>query len=221
MSTERWTRVLYRRNKVFTQVDEQGRPLRNEAGLAAIRYREDDPREYSVRADDLAPITDAALAEIDAVRAQEKAARRRARQPIRIYTAVAPGADGGDGVGVVLETDGFRREMARALDGPAPELVGVRAALTRIKQSGRPVRITVETAHTLKVIDGQWEAGVNAALVDEVHDALDRFDDWRVAKAKSTDAGLARARRLASAARDGAVVDRLAAIDDAGDADDA
>ena len=45
-----WERRRYRRNKVWIEVDDQGAPVLDDRGLAALRYKPDDSRTYTVLA---------------------------------------------------------------------------------------------------------------------------------------------------------------------------
>ena len=51
-----WERRRYRKNKVWVRVDARGRPILDERSLAALRYKPDDERTYTVRPDEIAAV---------------------------------------------------------------------------------------------------------------------------------------------------------------------
>src|SRR5258707_696965 len=53
-----WTRRLYRGNKVWVETGDDGAPVLDARGLAKLRYKVDDPREYSVKPSEVLPIED-------------------------------------------------------------------------------------------------------------------------------------------------------------------
>ena len=63
-----WKRMMFKNGKVWAEVDEDG-ALVVDKGLVRIRYREDDEREYSARADAITAIDHDVLA---AERARKK-----------------------------------------------------------------------------------------------------------------------------------------------------
>ena len=180
MSDTSWERRLYRGNKVFVKVDPEGRPVAEREGLAAIRYHVDDPREYHARIRDLQELTPEVVARLE----QEKARRRRRSAWIRVF--VAGGAEpnpGPAGVGVVLEADGYRREVAVFL-GKAThnvaELRAVEEALDRIRDRTRKVRLHVGSAYLEGVLTGSWKAGSTRPLIERIRQDLAEFSRLKV-----------------------------------------
>lgn len=51
-----WKRFRHRQHKVWVRVDPAERPVLDERGLAAMRYKPEDERTYTARAADLAPL---------------------------------------------------------------------------------------------------------------------------------------------------------------------
>jgi ribonuclease HI len=195
-------RRLYRGNKVFVKVDGQGCPVLDERGLAVLRYKTDDPREYNARPDDVLPITEEALRQLEAA----KEARRRRTARIRVAVAgTARPSPGPAGAGIVFEGDGFRREVS-VFVGHAThqvaELVAVEEAVGRLKDSRRKVRLVVESAWVEGVLTGTWEAGAHRPVIDRVRALIGRFADLTVRRNRPRTRNdlLDRARRLAERA---------------------
>ncbi|MBN2489630.1 MAG: hypothetical protein JXQ29_02130 [Planctomycetes bacterium] len=184
MDAERWERRLYRRSKVHVRVDARGEPVVDARGLAAIRYQVDDPREYSVRPAELEPLTPEALAHQE----KERAHRRRRDAAIHIFTAGAAEPGGGPaGAGIVLEGDGYRRQIALYLgttSGAVAELVAVLEGLRRIRDRRRPVRLAVESAHVESVLAGAWKGEANRALIERVQALCRRFSRLEVQRVR-------------------------------------
>jgi len=198
----RWERRLYRGNKVFVKVDGRGTPVLDERGLAVVRYKPDDAREYNARPGDVQEITEEALSLLETA----KQARRRQTALIRVAVAgTARPSPGPAGAGIVFEGDGFRREVS-VFVGHAThqvaELVAVEEAVGRLKDSRRKVRLVVESAWVEGVLTGTWEAGAHRPVIERVRAMLQRFRDLSVRRSRprTRTEMLDRARELAERA---------------------
>jgi len=195
-------RRLYRGNKVYVKVDGEGCPVLDERGLAVLRYKPDDPREYNARPDDVLAITEEALNRLEAA----KEARRRRTALIRVAVAgTARPSPGPAGAGIVFEGDGFRREVS-VFVGHAThqvaELVAVEEAVGRLKDPRRRVRLEVGSAWVEGVLTGTWEAGAHRPAIDRVRALIHRFSDLTVRRNRPRTKSeiLDRARQLAERA---------------------
>ncbi len=185
MSDTDWERYVYKNNKVYVRTDETGRPVLDDRGLAVVRYRTGDDREYNVHPRDLIRLTPEVLEALE--RDREK--KRRKTATIRIFTAGgAEAGDGPAGSGIVLLADGYRREISlyfpRATLSVA-ELVAVREALGRVRDRHRRVRLHVDSAHVLGVLTGDWKAGANRGLVEEIRVLMQSFTDLELVRVRS------------------------------------
>lgn len=203
MSEVCWDRRLFRGNKVWVRVDGAGDLALDEHGLAVIRYKPDDPREYNARPAEVEPITEEALG-----RAERARAERQRRSP-HLEVFAAGGVDperNRAGAGIVLEGDGYCREIAICL-GEAThnvaELTAVAQALARIKDTGRAVRLHVESGYLHGVLSGKWPAGANRELIERVRALMGRFTHFGLVreKGKAPRPQLERAAALAAEAR--------------------
>ena len=138
-----WERRRYRRNKVWVEVDEHGAPVLDDRGLAALRYKPEDERTYTVRPDEIAPLVDEPAPEAG----DAEGPPAPPGETVVVYTdGASSGNPGPAGLGVLLLWKTHRREIQRFL-GTATnneaELAAVLAALEAVK---RP-HLRVEAAH--------------------------------------------------------------------------
>jgi ribonuclease HI len=182
-----WERRRYRGNKVWIEMDAAGQPTLDERGLAALRYKPDDERTYTVRPDEIQPLD--APAEPVPAQAPPEAAPPPAPIPedaIVIHTdGASSGNPGPAGLGVLLEWRGRRREIRRFL-GEATnneaELAAVLAALEAVKRPELPVRLHTDSEYVIGVLTGGHRVKANAHLVEQIQAAMRRFEDLQFVK---------------------------------------
>ena len=182
-----WERRRYRRNKVWIEVDERGEPVLDDRGLAALRYKPDDDRTYTVRPDELGPVEAEPQAEAPA----EEAAPAPEAEPatgegIVIYTdGASSGNPGPAGLGVLLLWRGHRREIQRFL-GEATnnhaELEAILVALRAVKRPTLPVEVHSDSEYAIGVLTKGHKVKANQDLVAEILAEMERFTDLRFVK---------------------------------------
>ena len=142
-----WERRRYRGHKVWTEVDDGGAPRVDARGLAAIRYREDDPRTYSVRPEEIRPLGETPP------------------EPVRAWVATSEDASG---VAVVLGWRDRRREVARRIAPGSPRhaaLVGLVTVLRALRREDVEVRVHAPQAAWLRALaHGRGDRALPAAV---------------------------------------------------------
>ncbi|MDF1700024.1 MAG: ribonuclease HI [Planctomycetota bacterium] len=179
-----WERRRYRRNKVWVEVDERGAPVLDDRGLAALRYKPEDERTYTVRPDDLGPVEAPPPAAAPEEPDQEPRPEPAAVEPppgdgIVIYTdGASSGNPGPAGLGVLLLWREHRREIQRFL-GEATnnqaELEAVLAGLRAVTQPGRAVAIHTDSEYVIGVLTKGHKVQANVELVAEIQAEMGRF----------------------------------------------
>ncbi len=177
-----WARHRYRKNKVWIRVDDAGRPVLDDRGLAALRYKVDDDRTYTVRTDELR-----VLAEPEPVAPDpDPPPQAPDDDAIHIYTdGASSGNPGPSGIGVVLLWHGKRREISRFL-GEATnniaELTAVLEALRAVKRPRLAVRVHTDSTYVLGVLVEGHKVKANAELVARIREEMKRFADLQFIK---------------------------------------
>jgi ribonuclease HI len=183
---QRWKRMRFKGNKVYVQVDDQGRPAA-EDGKVRICYRHDDGREYQASA--------SRVRELDDETPDEPLRRRAAASPaagspvadpaledLEAIVAYTDGACSGNpgpaGIGVLLRYMGREREISESI-GQATnniaELKAVQAALQAIRNRELPVHLYTDSEYVRGLLVRGWKAKKNTELVDEIRALARRF----------------------------------------------
>ncbi len=196
-----WERRRYRGNKVWIDVDGAGAPVLDDRGLASLRYKPEDERTYTVRANEIravdAPEPDAhelppeAAPPRNASRPEEAGraapeASEGTSEDLVIYTdGASSGNPGPAGLGAVLLWRGRRREIRRFL-GEATnneaELNAVLDALQAVKRPALPVRLHTDSEYVIGVLVGGHRVKVNVELVGRIQAEMGRFEDLEFIK---------------------------------------
>ncbi|MDJ0520884.1 MAG: ribonuclease H [Planctomycetota bacterium] len=192
-----WERRRYRGNKVWIDVDDAGEPRLDDRGLAALRYKPEDERTYTVRPDEILPLEPPPADPATSTPTPTSGAPSTAQEappsapaaepaPITIHTdGASSGNPGPAGLGVVLEWRGRRREIRRYL-GEATnneaELAAVLVALEAVKRPGLPVRIHTDSEYVIGVLVGGHRVKANVELVGRIQEAMARFGDLEFVK---------------------------------------
>lgn len=171
-----WDRRHYRGNKVWVAVDEAGELVLDERGLAALRYKVDDERTYTVRPTEVEPLE---APEAPPAEAPDDDA-------VRVYTdGSSSGNPGPAGIGVVLVWRDHRREIQRALGettNNVAELTAILEGLRAVRRPDLPVRVHTDSAYAIGVLVEGHRVKRNDALVAEVRREMARFADLRLVK---------------------------------------
>lgn len=192
---QRWRRMRFKGNKVYVQVDGEGRPEVRE-GKVRIRYRHDDDREYSATAAKVHELDAPAPVEPKGRRAP---ARKQARtsegasaidpnladlEAIVAYTdGACSGNPGPAGIGVLLRYQGREKEISENIGvatNNVAELKAVRAALRAIRNPDLPVILFTDSEYVRGLLARGWKAKKNAELVDEIRSLMRRFADLTI-----------------------------------------
>lgn len=201
-----WARYRYRKNKVWIRIDEAEQPVLDDRGLAALRYKVDDDRTYTVRPDELralevpepiapdpppptgepGPRERSDAEESDAKRGDTDHRGGEDPDAIRIYTdGASSGNPGPSGIGAVLLWHGKRREISRYLGDATnniAELTAVLDALRAVKRPRLPVRLHTDSTYVLGVLTQGHKVKANAELVAELRAQMARFADLQFIK---------------------------------------
>lgn len=175
-----WERRRYRKNKVWIRVDEHGAPVLDDRGLAALRYKPEDERTYSVRPDEVGPLAETVPGD------PQQPTPGPEHEEIHIYTdGASSGNPGPAGLGVVLLWRERRREIQRYL-GEATnneaELSAVLAALEAVRRPALPVVLHTDSEYVIGVLAGGHKVKANRALVASIHREMERFGALRFVK---------------------------------------
>ena len=187
-----WVRHRYRGNKVWIDVDDGGKPVLDDRGLACLRYKPEDERTYSVKPGEVHPLED----------------ETENGETIRAYTdGASSGNPGPGGWGVVLQWRDKRRELSGGLGrttNNVAELMAVDRALAAIRRPNLPVRIHTDSTYVIGVLDGGHRVKANEALIARIRERMAAFADLAFVKvrAHAGDPGNERADALARAAID-------------------
>ena len=200
-----WLRMRNsKRQKLFVCVDEQGEVV-VEAGRARTRYKLDDNREYSARAQDLKPIPgetplDLQLPEPKTSKASpvpqnlelvERPKSIPEHPPEGVIMAFTDGAarknPGKAGAGLVLCFGEHRLEQGRALGistNNIAELTAIKMALEAVKNTAIPLHIYTDSSYSIGVLGKGWKAQKNQELIAEIKTRLVPFKKVTLFKVK-------------------------------------
>ncbi len=174
-----WERRRYRGNKVWIDMGEAGRPVLDERGLAAMRYKPEDERTYTIRVDEIRPVEAEGEPAGQAAKRRSVPAGEATGQAIHIYTdGASSGNPGPAGLGAVLLWKGRRREIGRYL-GEATnneaELAAVLAALEAVKRPVLAVRVHTDSEYVIGVLVGGHRVKANEELIGRIRAEMRRF----------------------------------------------
>ncbi|MFW6284648.1 MAG: ribonuclease HI [Desulfosalsimonas sp.] len=191
-----WRRMRFKKNKVWMETDEQGRPA-IESKRVRIKYQLDQPHEYRVNPDH--------LSELDNAPQQTKPGKKRtkpkpanldeqentAAQPedaVVIYTdGASSGNPGPAGIGAVLRYKGKKREISKYIGhatNNVAELEAVRPALAALKRRDLPVRVHTDSSYVHGLLVKNWKARQNPELVRSLRELASQFSDLKIIKVR-------------------------------------
>jgi ribonuclease HI len=204
-----WKRMRFKRNKVWTAVDKEGRPvLKN--GKVLIKYQLDQPHEYWVHPSSIRPLDDAPSnpnsAPPPSRKGRPKAApRRRAavlptaddsthnlealqKDTIVVYTdGACSGNPGPAGIGVVMCYQGHRKEISRHIGRATnniAELEAIKTGLEAVRNRRLPVVLFTDSNYSVGLLTKGWKAKQNQELVRKVRELVKEFMNLRIVKIK-------------------------------------
>jgi ribonuclease HI len=206
-----WRRMRFKKNKVWMEVDDQGRPL-IENKRVRIKYQLDQPHEYRVYPHHVTELTDAEpetrpgkagpqkadprktvsdkrpRASDAGENGRDKAVSDAADDPgaVVIYTdGAASGNPGPAGIGAVLRYKGEKKEISEDIGHATnniAELEAVRVALSALKRRDLPVRVHTDSSYVHGLLVHNWKAKKNPELVQSLRDLAKQFSDIRIIK---------------------------------------
>jgi len=200
-----WERKRHKNGKIYVETDADGAMLVSN-GLVTGKYRPDDPRTYSFKADKVRnldgavpgvasrqadnlsathPRSDAGTKEASSIEALPPASR----DFVEIHTdGATSGNPGPSGLGVVLRWGDHCREIHQYI-GEATnniaELMAIKVGLEAVKDPRRmPVKVYTDSQYALGVLTGQYKARTNLTLITETQTLMAGFADLEIIKVK-------------------------------------
>ena len=105
---------------------------------------------------------------------------------VHIFTdGACTGNPGPAGCGAVLVYNGRTRELSHFLGHATnniAELTALKRALELVKDRSLPVRVYADSEYTIGVLTRDWKIKANAALIAEIRELLDQFEDIELEK---------------------------------------
>jgi ribonuclease HI len=188
--------MSFRGDSVWVLVDQQGRMVLD-SGRAEMRYRVEDTRSYRPAAANLSALPGggevmASAAEAtprarSAGSAPAKTARAGAEPPqmpagnaVHVWTdGACSGNPGPMGIGVVVLTNGDRRELGEYLGTGTNNIAeltaierGLGIAAELLPAWERPVRVYTDSAYAIGLLSKEWKAKANKELVARLRDIV-------------------------------------------------
>jgi ribonuclease HI len=191
-----WKRMLFKRNKVWVAVDEQGRPI-VEKSKALIKYQLDQPHQYWVHLHSLRHLEETTSSSEKIPGASHRPvsdtdetgiAPEIPSKAIRIHTdGACSGNPGPAGIGVVMQYRQHRKEISRYI-GKATnnmaELEAIRVGLQSVKNKNLPVAVFTDSSYALGVLAKGWKAKENLSLIQHIKALMAKFQKLSIVKIK-------------------------------------
>ncbi len=198
--------MLFKGNKVFVEVDEEGHPI-VEAGRAKMKYRPDDDRHYSPSIKNLTEICGSKMLDASAAPTKKRSQKRRsgsgadkekatppargieAGETIIAYTdGACIGNPGPAGLGYAITFPDGRRVQSGEPLGQATnniaELAAIERALDHIDDFSTHVLIHTDSEYSIGVLVRGWKAKANKELIRSIKTKLVRFTNLELRKVK-------------------------------------
>ncbi|MEE4355521.1 MAG: ribonuclease H [Desulfococcaceae bacterium] len=202
-----WTRMRFKKNKVWVACNAQGKPL-VENGKSLIRYQLDQDYEYmvftrNIRSPDAKmPGTLKSQNRENLHPSRKKTSKSPKKNPekdtcpeecddenaICIYTdGASSGNPGPSGIGILMRYQGHEKEISEYLGmgtNNIAELEAIRVALSKVKKKNLPVRLYTDSAYAYGLLVKNWKAKKNEELVAAIREMLPEFSDLKFCKVK-------------------------------------
>ena len=203
-----WDRKRFKNGKIYVETDDEGNMLVHN-GLVTGKYREDDPRTYSYKADSVRNLDGTIPPSIPAHHADTETAPSHSAAPkralnsdspiselspastshIEIYTdGATSGNPGPSGLGVVLRWGAHHREIHQYIGNATnniAELMAIKVGLEAVKHPRRmPVKVFTDSQYALGVLTGQYKARSNRELINDIRALMTHFPDLQIIKVK-------------------------------------
>ncbi len=191
-----WIRKMFKKNKVWMAVDEQGQPLVR-SGRVLIKYQRDQDYEYWIDPAQIKEIPAGSETSVQKPR-KRKAAGEKTVEPrlepdhpentIIIYTdGASSGNPGPAGIGIVMRYGAHEREISKYIGeatNNVAELEAVRTALAELKRTDLPVWIYTDSTYVQGLLISGWKAQKNKPLIDSIRKLCAAFSDLHIIKVK-------------------------------------
>lgn len=197
---DNWQRMLFKTNKVWIALDDQGKPLMQN-GKVLIKYQLDQEHEYWVRPASVKPLDGRDHAHPPAPRADSRERRRSGPSPapatdqavdvgnaICLYTdGASSGNPGPSGIGVLMRYKGHEKEISRYIGlatNNIAELEAIRAGLAAVKNRSVPVRVFTDSSYAYGLLSLGWKPKKNQDLIAAIVDLMKTFKDLKLTKVR-------------------------------------
>ncbi len=193
-----WKRMKFRKNKVWLNIDKNGKPVVKN-GKVLIKYQLEQDYEYWVNKDNVKPIDPqednkkVSNKKNPAKTSKKKALQLEKELPaeqdmICIYTdGASSGNPGPSGIGILLLYEGHEKEISKYI-GPATnniaELEAIRLALLELKRTDLPVKIFTDSSYAYGVLTLGWKTKKNTELVKSIKKIISKFTKLKFHKVK-------------------------------------
>jgi ribonuclease HI len=178
-----WIRMRFKKNKVWVETDDDGRPIRKD-GRVRIKYQLDQPHEYRVKPESLSSV-DGPPPEVPPPpvrRPPERTAPPAGEEgegTVHIYTdGASSGNPGPSGVGVVLTCGEKRKEISEYIGvatNNIAELTAIQKGLTAVRNRRLPVRVYTDSSYAYGVLVLNWKPKKNLDLIAAVRRSMSAF----------------------------------------------
>jgi ribonuclease HI len=173
--------MRFKGEPVWVRVDDAGRTILDGQGRAEMKYRQDDERSYRPSGVNLTAAEPGDPVADPPARRKPKPAAAQGDQPppppsagaVNVWTdGACSGNPGPMGIGVVVVTDGKRREHGEYLGlgtNNIAELVAIERGLQMAteggRDAGRPIRVHTDSSYSIGVLSKGWKAKANQELI--------------------------------------------------------
>lgn len=199
-----WKRMRFKKNKVWLAVDDAGKPVEKD-GKVLIKYQLDQPHEYWVRKNSIAPIN-AHTPETALPAKITQTAQAAGQKEVCLFTdGASSGNPGPSGIGVVLRFGKHEKEISEYIGvatNNVAELKAIQAGLSALKSRNLPVRIFTDSRYAHGVLVLGWKAKANTEIVESIKKTMKKFKNLEIVKVRghAGDPGNERADFLATSA---------------------
>ena len=190
-----WKRMKFRKNKVWLNIDKNGKPIVKN-GKVLIKYQLEQDYEYWVHENGVQPIEDsdvnkkASDRKPDKYESDEKLETQfeEKADEIVIYTdGASSGNPGPSGVGILLRFGSNEKEISRYIGlatNNIAELEAIRVALSELKRTDLPVKIFTDSSYAYGVLTLGWKTKKNTELVKSIKKIISKFRKLKFYKVK-------------------------------------
>jgi ribonuclease HI len=193
-----WKRMKFRKNKVWLNTDNKGRPIVKN-GKVLIKYQLDQDYEYWVKKDNVKTIDPRednrkVSNKKNLGKTSKKKALKLEKQPqveqnmICIYTdGASSGNPGPSGIGILLLYGRHEKEISKHIGSATnniAELEAIRVALLELKRTDLPVKIFTDSSYAYGVLTLGWKAKKNEELIKSIKKIISKFRKLKFYKVK-------------------------------------